>query len=595
MLPSTPQLLTSLSRAAVAVAMPAGALGIWYADQYQSTPRKAVPNSISANAVSQNLISAPRRRFHDGTYWLTNGNTVVDSAATAPDGSSDASTVSLSAGNYIQAKNVLTVAAGTYTIAISAKRNTGSNQAFAVGAFGFLGTVQTATAAWQRFSIPVTLGSPTDLTPVPVYDVNSVSPNIQICDFGIFAGASDLGAETPSGHLLLGNNANDTASLPTAGTGYLDFSAPTTPAYGLAQFASGIDLTRVTIVALLSKVAAGNTYQAFFSTAAYLNLEAYAEQNGPLAFMYNTIPATGTVTDGGYEQDHGALLLTGQGYHMMAHRYDQSIMSSWFDDMLLFRQTVGAIAKPTDSDFWIGSDKAGSGILGYKVAAVAFYNRALTDTEIRTAYTFLKARALLSSITVTAAARVVIPEGDSLTSSITDQTTLQTWPNLFGANASPFAYVFVRAMSGSKLVDLNTRAASLDAIIPANKSGRKFILTVWIGANDASYVGGSSQYITDLAAYLDARRAAGWLVVVATLTPQTTGGFNTFRNAVNTGINAWSAGQHYDAKADLAANGTIGGDAAASNATYYNADGIHLIAAGQAIAETIFRAAINGL
>jgi hypothetical protein len=59
---------------------------------------------------------------------------------------------------------------------------------------------------------------------------------------------------------------------------------------------------------------------------------------------------------------------------------------------------------------------------------------------------------------------------------------------------------------------LNNRAATLDSVIPPNKNGRKFILSVLIGHNDL--VGGESTatFLTNLASYLDARRAWRWWV-----------------------------------------------------------------------------------
>ena len=82
--------------------------------------------------------------------------------------------------------------------------------------------------------------------------------------------------------------------------------------------------------------------------------------------------------------------------------------------------------------------------------------------------------------------------------------------------------------------------------------------------------------------------------MLCTLLPQTTSGFNTFRNAVNAIIYSWSPGQHYDALADFAGNATMGPDSAASNTTYY-ADGLHPTSAGQAILASIMQSAVDAL
>ena len=134
----------------------------------------------------------------------------------------------------------------------------------------------------------------------------------------------------------------------------------------------------------------------------------------------------------------------------------------------------------------------------------------------------------------------------------------------------------------------------VDAVIPPNTAGRTFILSVLIGTNDLH--GGVSivpTYLTDLAAYLDARRAAGWKVVLCTVPPGTASGFNAARNLANTTLRTW-VGVHADALCDFAADPTMGPDAAASDTSLYG-DGEHPTAAGQAILEPIYRAAINGI
>ncbi len=122
-----------------------------------------------------------------------------------------------------------------------------------------------------------------------------------------------------------------------------------------------------------------------------------------------------------------------------------------------------------------------------------------------------------------------------------------------------------------------------------------------IGANGlGTYVGGASQFAIDLAAYCDARRTAGWTVVVVTITPQIDATFNTRRGIVNTEIRLWTTngsivpGKHADAICDFAADPTMGPDAAASNTTYYS-DGLHPTATGQAILAGLYATTIGAL
>lgn len=115
-----------------------------------------------------------------------------------------------------------------------------------------------------------------------------------------------------------------------------------------------------------------------------------------------------------------------------------------------------------------------------------------------------------------------------------------------------------------------------------------------LGANDLTNESlNVATWLSDFAAYCDARRAAGWKVVAATILPSTNASVTAKRGTVNTALRSW-VGVHADAIADFAADATMGPDAAASDTTYY-ADGVHPTAAGHALLEPIMTAAINGL
>jgi lysophospholipase L1-like esterase len=83
-----------------------------------------------------------------------------------------------------------------------------------------------------------------------------------------------------------------------------------------------------------------------------------------------------------------------------------------------------------------------------------------------------------------------------------------------------------------------------------------------------------------LKAYCLAQRAAGWnKIAVLTILPQTTSGFNAFRDAANALIVADTS--FYDAIVRLDQDSVLGCDACAANTTYYNTDGIHPTTAGE--------------
>ena len=102
------------------------------------------------------------------------------------------------------------------------------------------------------------------------------------------------------------------------------------------------------------------------------------------------------------------------------------------------------------------------------------------------------------------------------------------------------------------------------------------ILSVLIGRNDLGSDGLNDTpevFEAALVAYFQARRAAGWKVISATVLPSTLSGFNPKRNIVN----QWMRGnwQNWsDCLADLANDPVFGIDAAASNVLLYG-DGTH--------------------
>jgi lysophospholipase L1-like esterase len=159
------------------------------------------------------------------------------------------------------------------------------------------------------------------------------------------------------------------------------------------------------------------------------------------------------------------------------------------------------------------------------------------------------------------------------------------------AAISPFPQGANDAVSGSSIGDLVSRAATVDGWF-AGASGLK-VLFVFIGANDMG--DGVSTFEAALKAYCLARKAAtpGLKIVLATLQPQTTSGFNAFQDAVNALIYADSS--FYDGLADFAANSTMGCDSTcAANATYYS-DGEHPTIAGHAILGPIAQAALQAV
>jgi lysophospholipase L1-like esterase len=569
---------------AAAAVMPEGALGIWYASDYDAATN-SVPNAVLSNTPSANYLRGSRRLFSRDTNWVANGATLTDAGLTAPDGSSEASTL-VAAGDwfiYPYGYN-LPIPAGTYTLAVSAQRNTGSDQQFKLGDFGStLSATQTATSAWQRFSHTFTTAG--GAWPMMISFDRATGASLRICDLELFAGEEDLGPVGPDGNLYLG--ALQGSASPVVSGNSIDMTGQ---GYGLIQLPTAESLTNVTAMAVVSKTAAGSDYQAFLSKVqAFADFSALTEKTlKPETY----IGGSETVMDAA-----GLWALLNRGYHTITHRYDGTDLSLWLDDILLF--SVEASVSPyTIADLWVGIVATTGLYSGLKVHSIALYGSALTDEQIRTAHSVLSAKATVDGLTM-ATSRILVTEGDSITSSD------GSYAFLFGANANPAVLGNNIAKSGSVigLADGSTagsmfeRAATVDSIIPPTPGSREFVISVLIGANDLVTLGAST-FLERLAAYCDARRLAGWTVVVCTALPNTTGGFNAERATANTAIRTW-VGVHADAICDFDTEATMGIDGNGSttgpwDTTYYS-DGLHPTAAGQALLEAVYRAVINAL
>lgn len=566
--------------------MPSGALGIWYADQYQTSPRNAVPNAASATSVSSNLVSAPRHLFNNGAYFSQNATTIVDNATTAPDGLTEASTVVWGNTDSYVKTVTMTLPAGTYTVGIDVKTTDSSTVSFRMGPNGSMVT-KSANGSWQSFSTTFTIGSLQDPNVIFVRSANTTTPaNLAICNARVFAGSSDLGADIMRGHMYFGSTNYDTAQ-PTYASGVLTLNAG--GKFGTVQMPTSNSLTAWTAIVVGERLAApSGQFQPFLSKIqSYTAFSAlYAGSVGPEMQYGGANPIL---------DDNNLWQYTNNEWHVITNVYSSPNATLWLDDVPLVTGSSSGLTASIQ-DLWVGVLN-NTGIWSkYAFNAMALYNRALSSNEIRQAVSTLKSRASRSSITLNTH-RILLAEGDSITWG-TNTTNVIGYPGRFAVNSNPIANGVNRAVPGSTLANIISRASADDAVIPGNKNGRTFIYTLLIGRNDlVGYSGGATQYAADVASFLAARKAAGWdKVVLCTVLPSTVANFNTQRNLLNaiyTGA-GWATAHNIDAICDFAADATMGPDSAASNATLYG-DGTHPTDTGQNNLEVIYRAVINAL
>lgn len=474
---------------------------------------------------------------------------------------------------------VKNLTAGTYTLAVYAKRNTGTDQVFKLQ--GTTTSTQfTATASWQRFTYTFVKGSTADQN---IYMINdATTANIQFCDFEMYAGSSDLGPEAaPIGNLLIG--LDPYSNTATYSAGVLNMSA--NDSQGFIQFPSNIDVSAgFTVVTLAKKTGTSTGYVSALSSATtYQNMSAYLERGSAPSFAYNG--------EGTYQENYSNFWrFTGLNWHTFGHRYNGTERTLFLDGGRMFYQTV-AVGAPTLRDFkfsTITNDQYGE---GWQFHAVAVFNRALSDAEVRTAMMALRTRAAAFGITQDPI-RWYAPMGDSITSS-------GQYPMIYAGNANPQCLGGVFSAAGSSVASLIALLPEIRKMKPSNSVvGSKYICSILVTNLIQSTP--PATYLADLASVCDPLMADGWKVVLLTIPPRLDANHNINRAIINTEIRQWTTGGvtipgiHCHAIADIAANSFVGDDADASDVTYY-VDGTHPTAAGQVIFESIVRPVIDAL
>lgn len=561
----------------------------WNVDEYSTSPRPYIPNAKAATAASSNLLSAPRNMFALPDWWTGNNDTRVDNAGTAWDGTQSASSITGTGNWTLRSATTSTSPAGTFTIAAYAKRNTGSDQSFTFYKdFGSTrSSTKVATSTWQRFSYTFTQASTWGTNQIGLNSFDgSTGASLLVSDVELYSGSSDLGPSAPSGHLYFGTSAHITA--PSYSSGELDAS---TGQLGLVQFPSHTFST-ITVQALFKKVAAGGTQHAILDDVHdYRNLLFASEVTGwPVEWFGSTTWPAGRQFSGLWVNDS-------KGYHVLTSRYDGTNLDVWIDDVMAMR-SARSISSFSVADLFFNIFGTPSTYTGNKYAGtIALWDRALSDSEVRAAVSEQQQRAARSGITATSLDRFLIAEGDSITGGNTygDGVHGSDHPYVFGAHASPALYGVDYAISFSRIAELNGRASAVDAALPPNRAGRKFILSVLIGTNDLVSLG-SSTWETNFNAYLDARRAAGWgYIVCSTLLPLDTAthpGYEALRSVVNPDIRV---NPRCDRVVDYAADPDIGTQAAGDDDALYP-DNIHPSTTVQSTyMEPLYRVQINSI
>lgn len=140
--------------------------------------------------------------------------------------------------------------------------------------------------------------------------------------------------------------------------------------------------------------------------------------------------------------------------------------------------------------------------------------------------------------------------------------------------------VVVSAVNASRLADVQARARAVDRRLAR---GQPNVLHLWIGSNDVRDGVDPAAWVAALKAYCQARRRAGWRVILMTILPRgndATPDFLTRSAAINDRLRADPS--FYDRLLDVRADPVLGPDAAVRDSTLY-VDQIHPAVRGHAL------------
>lgn len=594
-----------------AAVMPSGALGIWYADEYSTSPRKNIPNEITigTTAVPDFLNQWRSGDRISAAYWSLTGITLTQ-GQTDPRGGTTAVRMVGTGGSWdaFNLSPLILFPAGTFTVVLTCRSNTGLSQSWKQALDFSTGTTVTVPATgFVRLAATATLGAGNNngirMTPEAGADIDII-----IDSWEIFAGAADPHAagEAPpfGGHILLGTTAYEKA--PSISGAELDISVANS--FGQAILDDRLSLTSFTAFACVKKV--GTTPSTFNGVMSSTTANSY----GDLGLFADAYKGSAFIFKGygmlGYRQPFAPgvidlLDLLDWDYNVLVWKYDAATDTGtfWVNDVIIASQVSDRSALADFHGLFL-NDPTGERS-SCKWTAGAFYDSALSRADIEDAVAVLRARAVANSLTVGECDRFLFFEGDSNTDgSAGSAPGGESYPFLFVPNAADPFMGSTFAQNGGKLADMVARAPLLDAVIPTTPGSRKFILSAMIGTNDGSLVFTSpaATYAADLLAYWADRKAAGFLTVgIGILNRKDANaavGFNAWRTTINDALRD-AVGTELDAFVDLDDDPNIGDVDAPDNTTYFQTDKVHLTTGtgttGQAALEVLYRAVINAL
>lgn len=509
-------------------------------------------NSVYPHGTTNNLLGSL-------TAFSQGAGTNTPNYTANRDGVQIANRLQLTGSNidYLTCSGLF-VAGQTYVLSMDVISNTGVAQAFRLGTIytGAVSSNISAGATWQRVSYTFTATSGSQY--IIVYtDAAGDALDISFDRLQAEAGSVPTAFDSHLWHAQLGN------SKWVADSSVPSWSSPPWLTFTGAQraYANGnwnpVTLSAMSAYAVVQQTSDATPYQPVLS-----------DDNQQVGIWANwSAPESYRVNFGSAAASPGGNIRVNDGNpHVLAETYDGATLTAYIDGVNV-ASTTAAVAPVTLNGIGLGN-VANAYEYNGKIGYGSLYSTAHSGATVQSNTALLRARMAQLGVTIPAWRNWVLFEGDSITSN--------GWPYTAQAAISPFPQGRTASVPASRITDLVSRESPDNATLMASPT--RNVLVVLAGANDQSE--GAASFVASLKAYCLAQRAAGWnKIAVLTILPQTTSGFNAFRDAANALIVADTS--FYDAIVRLDQDSVLGCDACAANTTYYNTDGIHPTTAGE--------------
>ena len=529
--------------------------------------------------TSNNLLFNPENSFKSnvaGNMWTNNVLTVTDNVDVSanpplPGVTLASSFVGGAGNNFCQYTNGLSLAAGTYTLSCYFKSNNGANQnvrlGYTAGSDSYGSNISVTNAAgWVRASRTFTAAAP--VTAVFLMGDGTSACNLLVWGAKLEAGSGSAYATTQGDLTLSPSSGPPVWSSPGV-------SFTTTVAAQRAQGTfpgAGLNLSQVSVYAAFKQTAAAPDYCPLLcqpGITSRLELESVFNTNQAPRGCFGTqnLVASQPVATG--------------HWHVFGMTCDGSRLRLYVDgnevaDAAYTGSGSGAIGR------LLVGDINGVGPMGGTMGYAALYSTGHTAAQARQMSAYIAATVAARGVTVTSPANYTAWEGDSITFGA-GLSSIQNYAYLSQTLLAPTTGRNF-SVNASTVITATERAATVDAMLWSGMTSS--VLSVFLGANDLVSGGSLPNYLTNLQAYVTARKAAGWRkVAVCTLLARAAslgGAANideTVRGNANTAIRA-GQGVWHDGTIDIAADPVMGIFGYTADATNCQ-DGCHPTAAGQ--------------